>query len=58
MKKNIFWNFTLSVGIFSVVIKYKNIDKPIYKRKKLIYSRIDSIDEEKETKKIKENEKR
>ncbi len=58
MKKNIFWNFTLSVGIFSVVIKYKNIDKPIYKRKKLIYSRIDSIDEEKETKRIKENEKR
>ena len=55
-EKKIFFEITRRVWIYFLAKKYKNIDKPVYKRKKLNRSRNNSIEEEKEVKKMKENE--
>ena len=55
-EKKIFYGITRRIWIYFVTKKYKVIENPIYKKKKLIRSRINSIDEEKEIKKNKDNE--
>ena len=55
-EKKIFYGITRRIWIYFITKKYKVIENPIYKKKKLIRSRINSIDEEKEIKKNKDNE--
>ena len=55
-EKKIFFEITKKLWIFFLAKKYKDIKNPVYKRKKLIRSRRNSIEEERENKKNKENE--
>ena len=58
-EKKIFYEVTKKIWIYFLSKKYKNIDNPVYRRKKLIRSRNNSIDEEREARKKerdKENE--
>ena len=50
-EKKFFYEVTKKVWIYFLSKKYKSIDNPVYKRKKLIRSRNNSIDEEREVKK-------
>ena len=57
-EKQIFYGITSRIWIYFIAKKYKVIENPVYKRKELIRSRINSLDEEKEKefKKNKDNE--
>ena len=55
-EKKILYQVTRRIWIYFLAKKYKYIDNPVYKRKKLIRSRNNSIDEEREARK-KEKEK-
>ena len=55
-EKKILYEVTRRIWIYFLAKKYKYIDNPVYKRKKLIRSRNNSIDEEREARK-KEKEK-
>ena len=55
-EKKIFYEITKKIWIFFLAKKYKDIKNPVYKRKKLIRSRRNSLEEERENKKNKENE--
>ena len=55
-EKKYFSEIARKIWIYFLAKKYKNIQSPVYKRKKLIRSRNNSIDEENEAKKSKDNE--
>ena len=55
-EEKIFYEIAKKIWIFFLAKKYKDIKNPVYKRKKLIRSRRNYIEEEREIKKNKENE--
>ena len=55
-EEKIFYEITKKIWIIFLAKKYKDIKNPVYKRKKLIRSRRNSIEEERENKKNKEIE--
>lgn len=55
-EKKIFYEIARKIWIYFLAKKYKNIESPVYKIKKFIRSRNNSIDEENERKRNKDNE--